>query len=130
MPIQYPDAPQFQAPNLNFMGAFAQGAALRSQALQEERLRQQMDLAERAAGYTANKDIREAAKLQSEQAAKDFELASKKYDYLVGQAPRLNAQNYAPWLKQVVENFPLAAATYQQNLHPMFLKCFLFKRRI
>lgn len=118
MPIQYQPAPEFQVPNLNLMGAYAQGQALQQQQLQEERLRQQMDLAERAAGYTANKDIREAAKLQSEQAAKDFELASKKYDYLVGQAPRLNAQNYGAWHKQVVENFPLAAATLPTEFTP------------
>lgn len=118
MPIQYQSPVGFEVPNLNLLGAYAQGAVLQHQQLQEERLRQQMDLAERAAGYTANKDIREAAKLQSEQAAKDFELASKKYDYLVGQAPRLNAQNYGAWHKQVVENFPLAAATLPTEFTP------------
>ena len=118
MPIQYQPFPEFQTPNLNLMGSFAQGAALQQQQLQEERLRQQMDLAERAAGYTANKDIREANKLQSEQAAKDFELSSKKYDSLIDMAPRLNEKNYGAWYKQVTETFPLAAATLPPTYDP------------
>ena len=40
-----------------------------------------------------------------------FELASKKYDSLIDMTPRLNDKNYGAWYKQVVENFPLAAAT-------------------
>lgn len=66
MPIQYPDMPQFQAPNLNLMGAYAQGAALQQQQLQDERLRQQMELA-------GLKDIR-----QAEQAAREAELAQSR----------------------------------------------------
>jgi len=122
MPIQYQPFPEFQVPNLNLMGAYAQGAALQQQQLQEERLRQQMDLAERAAGYTANKDIREAAKLQSEQAAKDFELTSKKYDSLIDMVPRLNEKNYGAWHKQVTETFPLAAATLPPTYDPEAVK--------
>jgi hypothetical protein len=122
MPIQYSPFPEFQVPNLNVMGAYAQGAALQQQQLQEERLRQQMELAERAAGYTANKDIREAAKLQSEQAAKDFELTSKKYDSLIDMVPRLNEKNYGAWHKQVTETFPLAAATLPPTYDPEAVK--------
>lgn len=66
MPIQYPDAPQFQAPNLNLMGAYAQGAALQQQQLQDERLRQQMAIAEQTAAIQAERDARQAelAKVQ------------------------------------------------------------------
>lgn len=66
MPIQYPDMPQFQAPNLNLMGAYAQGAALQQQQLQDERLRQQMAIAEQSAAIQAERDARQAelAKVQ------------------------------------------------------------------
>ena len=77
MPIQYSPFPEFQVPNVNILGAYAQGQALRQQELQEERLRQQMDLAERAAGYTANKETREAAKAQMEERVKLQELKAK-----------------------------------------------------
>lgn len=60
MPIQYPDMPQFQAPNLNLMGAYAQGAALQQQQLQDERLRQQMAIAEQSAAIAAERDARQA----------------------------------------------------------------------
>lgn len=118
MPIQYPDAPQFQVPNLNLLGAFAQGEASRMQELQQEKLAQQMAIQAEAAKYAANKDIREAAKLQSEQSVKEFELASKKYDSLINMAPRLNASNYGAWYKQVTETFPLAAATLPKQYDP------------
>lgn len=118
MAVQYAPFPEFQVPNLNLMGAFAQGAALSENALQQQRLEQQLRLQEAAAGYAANKDIREANKFQSEQNVKDFELASKKYDYLVGMATRLNADNYSAWYKQVSETFPLAAATLPSQFDP------------
>lgn len=58
--------PQFQAPNLNLMGAYAQGAALQQQQLQDERLRQQMAIAEQSAAIQAERDARQAelAKVQ------------------------------------------------------------------
>jgi hypothetical protein len=118
MAVQYSPLPEFQMPNVNLLGAYAQGQALQQNALQQQRLQQQMELANLSAGYTANKDLREAEKLQSEQRVKDFELASKKYDYLVGMAPRLNAQNYGAWYKQVTETFPLAAATLPPEFDP------------
>ena len=63
MAVQYSPLPEFQAPNINLLGAYAQGQALQQNALQQQRLQQQMQLAELQAGYTANKDLREAAKL-------------------------------------------------------------------
>ena len=36
MPIQYQPFPEFQVPNVNLLGAYAQGAALQQQQLQEE----------------------------------------------------------------------------------------------
>jgi hypothetical protein len=110
MAVQYSPLPEFQAPNINLLGAYAQGQALQQNALQQQRLQQQMQLAELQAGYTANKDLREAAKLQAEQQSKEFELASKKYDLLVGMSPRLTPENYKPWYKEVVTAFPPAAS--------------------
>ena len=42
MPIQYPDAPQFQAPNLNLLGAYAQGQALASNTLRDQVMQNQL----------------------------------------------------------------------------------------
>jgi len=118
MAVQYSPFPELQIPNVNLLGAYAQGQALSQNALQQQRLEQMMRLQEASAGYAANKDLREADKLQAEQRVKDFELASKKYDYLVGMAPRLNARNYDAWYKQVAETFPLAAATLPPQFDP------------
>ena len=85
MPIQYSPFPEFQVPNVNILGAYAQGQALRQQELQEERLRQQMDLAERAAGYTANKETREASKAQMEERVKLQELKAKVLEHAKAQ---------------------------------------------
>ena len=122
MAIQYAPFPEFQVPNVNFLGALAQGQAARQAELQQERLQQQMDIQAKAAEYAANKDIREAAKLQSEQSVKEFELASKKYDSLINMAPRLNAGNYGAWYKQVTDTFPLAAATLPKQYDPEAVK--------
>lgn len=110
MAVQYSPLPTFEVPNVNLLGAYAQGQALQQNALQQQRLQQQMELANLAAGYTANKDLREAEKLQTEQQAKAFEMASKKYDMLVGMSPRLTPQNYGAWYKEVVTAFPAAAS--------------------
>lgn len=92
MPIQYPDMPQFQAPNLNLMGAYAQGAALQQQQLQDERLRQQMDLAERSAAYTANKDVRETELAQSRLYGQQFENLAKLRNQLREDLASVNSQ--------------------------------------
>jgi hypothetical protein len=122
MPVQYQPLPGLELGNMNLMGAYAQGQAARMQELQQEKLAQQMAIQAEAAKYAANKDIREAAKLQSEQSVKDFELASKKYDSLINMAPRLNAGNYGAWYKQVTETFPLAAATLPKQYDPEAVK--------
>lgn len=122
MPIQYQPIPQLDLGNLNLMGAYAQGQASRMQELQQEKLAQQMAIQAEAAKYAANRDIREAAKLQSEQSVKEFELASKKYDSLINMTPRLTPQNYGAWYKQVTETFPLAAATLPAQYDPEAVK--------
>jgi len=115
MAVQYTPIPEFQVPNVNFLGAMAQGEAARLAELQAAKTAQAMELA-------GQRDIREAAKLQSEQSIKDFELASKKYDSLINMAPRLNAGNYGAWYKQVTETFPLAAATLPTQYDPEAVK--------
>lgn len=122
MPVQYQPFPQLDLGNMNLLGAYAQGQASRMQELQQEKLAQQLEIQKAAAGYAANKDIREAAKLQSEQSVKEFELASKKYDSLINMTPRLTPQNYGAWYKQVTETFPLAAATLPAQYDPEAVK--------
>lgn len=122
MPVQYSPLPEFQVPNVNLLGAYAQGQALQQNALQQQRLEQQMKLAELSAGYTANRDLREAAKLQAEQQSKEFELASKKYDLLVGMSPRLTPQNYKAWYKEVTTAFPPAASVLNPEYDPEQVK--------
>jgi hypothetical protein len=122
MAVQYSPLPTLEVPNVNLLGAYAQGQALQQNALQQQRLQQQMDLAERAAGYTANKDLREAEKLQTEERAKAFELASKKYDLLVGMSPRLTPQNYKAWYKEVTTAFPPAASVLNPEYDPEQVK--------
>jgi hypothetical protein len=122
MAVQFLPSPEFQVPNLNLMGSFAQGAALSQNALQQQRLEQQMRLQEAAAGYTANRDLREAEKLQTEERAKAFELASKKYDLLVGMSPRLTPQNYKAWYKEVTTAFPPAASVLNPEYDPEQVK--------
>jgi len=115
MPIQYQPFPEFQIPNVNLLGAYAQGAALRGQELQQEKLAQQMESA------TA-KDIREEAKLKAEQDKLNYELSAKKYDSLIDMVPRLNEKNYGAWYKQVSDVFPLAAATLPPSYDPEAVK--------
>lgn len=115
MAVQYTPIPELQVPNVNFLGALQQGEAARLAELQAAKTAQAMELA-------GQKDIREAAKLQSEQSIKDFELASKKYDALINMAPRLNPGNYGAWYKQVTETFPLAAATLPTQYDPEAVK--------
>lgn len=49
MPVQYSPFPEFQPPNVNFLGALAQGQASRQAELQQEKLAQQMEIQARAA---------------------------------------------------------------------------------
>jgi len=104
MPIQYSPFPEFQAPNINFLGALAQGQASRLQELQAQKLAQQT-------AATVTKEEREADKFRAEQEKLNYELSAKKYDSLIDMVPRLNEKNYGAWYKQVSDVFPLAAAT-------------------
>ncbi len=67
MPIQYQPLPEFQVPNLNLMGSFAQGAALVNQQLQQEKLAQATDIAAAKAAQDA-----EAARIKQQADELDF----------------------------------------------------------
>lgn len=67
MPIQYQPFPEFQVPNLNLMGSFAQGAALANQQLQQEKLAQATDIAAAKAAQDA-----ENARLKQQADELDF----------------------------------------------------------
>ena len=67
MPIQYQPLPEFQVPNLNLMGSFAQGAALVNQQLQQEKLAQATDIAAATAAQNA-----EAARIKQQADELDF----------------------------------------------------------
>lgn len=77
MPIRYPEPPQFQAPNFNFLGALAAGESSRMNELQQEKLAQQLEIQRASAGYAAHRDIREAAKADMESRVKLQELNEK-----------------------------------------------------
>jgi len=70
MAVQYTPIPEFQVPNVNFLGAMAQGEAARLAELQASKTAQAMELA-------GQKDIREAAKLDLESKVKLQELNEK-----------------------------------------------------
>jgi GH24 family phage-related lysozyme (muramidase) len=70
MAIQYAPFPEFQVPNVNFLGALAQGEASRLQEIQAAKAAQAMELA-------GQKDIREAAKYDMESKVKLQELNEK-----------------------------------------------------
>lgn len=70
MPVQYTPIPEFQVPNVNFLGALQQGEAARLAELQAAKTAQAMELA-------GQKDIREAAKLDLESKVKLQELNEK-----------------------------------------------------
>lgn len=58
MAIQYPDAPQFQVPNLNLMGSFAQGQSLANNALlMQDRERKLADIARTNVFLSQNTDL-------------------------------------------------------------------------
>ena len=69
--------PQFQPPNLNLLGAYAQGAALQQQQLQEERLRQQMGIAEQSAAIAAERDARQADLAKTQMYGHQFDNLAK-----------------------------------------------------
>lgn len=103
MPVQYQPIPEFQAPNVNILGAYAQGQALQQNRLQQERLAQQMDLAERAAGYTANKESREAARAEMEAQVKLQELNDKIRAHAISRLQAVPEGDQAGYLKTIEE---------------------------
>lgn len=109
MPIQYPDAPQFQVPNFNFLGALAQGEASRAQELQQEKLAQQMAIQAEAAKYAANKDIREAAKYDVESKVKLQELNEKIRNLAMSRlsaVPEGDQEGYLKTISEFKDIFP------------------------
>lgn len=113
MAIQYPDAPQFQVPNLNFMGAFAQGAALGQSQLQQKKLEQQMDLAERAAVVTANKESREAARAEMEARVKLQDLNDKIRAHAMSRLSAVPEGDQAGFLKTIEEFKDIFPSEYE-----------------
>ena len=50
MPVQYSPLPEFQAPNVNLLGAYAQGQALASNRLRDQVLQNELAQQERLRG--------------------------------------------------------------------------------
>lgn len=113
MPIEYRPLPELQFPNLNLMGSFAQGAALQQQQLQEERLKQQMNLAERAAGYTANKEAREGARAEMEARVKLQELNDKIRAHAMSRLSAVPEGDQAGYLKTIEEFKDIFPSEYE-----------------
>lgn len=60
MPIEYRPLPEFQFPNVNLLGAYAQGQAIQQNQLQAEKTAQAMELAGRAAQRQEEESARNA----------------------------------------------------------------------
>ena len=103
MPVQYQPIPQLEFGNLNVLGALAQGQASRQAELQQERLAQQMDLAERAAGYTANRESREAARAEMEARVKLQELNDKIRAHALSRLSAVPEGDQAGYMKTIEE---------------------------
>lgn len=113
MPIEYRPLPEFQAPNVNILGAYAQGQALQQNRLQQERLAQQMDLAERAAGYTANKESREAARAEMEAQVKLQELNDKIRAHAISRLQAVPEGDQAGYMKTIEEFKDIFPSEYE-----------------
>jgi hypothetical protein len=97
MPIQYQPFPEFQVPNLNLMGSFAQGAALANQQLQQEKLAQATDIA-------AAKAAQDAENARLKQQADELDFAVK------------NANIFKDRVLQIDPNKPDAQTQYNKLL--------------
>ncbi len=97
MPIQYQPFPEFQVPNVNLLGALAQGEALRNQQLTEQKTQQTMDLA-------ALKYAQEAEAARIKQQADELDFAVK------------NANIFRDRVQQINEKAPDAQARYEALL--------------
>lgn len=113
MPIEYRPLPELQFPNVNLLGAYAQGQALQQQALQEERLKQQMSLAERAAGYTARKESREADKAEMESRVKLQELNDKIRAHALSRLSAVPEGDQAGYMKTIEEFKDIFPSEYE-----------------
>jgi len=113
MPIEYRPLPELQFPNVNILGAYAQGQALQQQQLQEERLRQQMGLAERAAGYTAAKESREAIRAENEAQVKLQELHDKIRSHAMSRLSAVPEGDQAGYLKTIEEFKDIFPSEYE-----------------
>lgn len=83
MPIQYPDAPQFQVPNFNLLGALAQGEASRLADLQAAKTAQATELA-------AQKYAQEAEAAKIKQQADELDFAVKNAGIFRDRAMQIN----------------------------------------
>ena len=97
MPIQYSPFPEFQVPNLNLMGAYAQGQALQQQQLQQEKLAQATDIA-------AAKAAQDAENARLKQQADELDFAVK------------NANIFKDRVMQIPPTAPDAQARYDALL--------------
>jgi hypothetical protein len=83
MAVQYSPLPEFQAPNVNILGAYAQGAALRRNQLEEEKLAQVTELA-------GLKYKQEAEAAQRKAQADELDFAVKNADIFKSRVQQLN----------------------------------------
>lgn len=95
MPIQYQPLPEFQIPNVNILGALAQGEALRNQ---------QQQLA-----FAGNRDLRQAEEAAAATKIKDLEFKQKVRDYALkrlGTVSDNDQENYLKTLEEFKDIFP------------------------
>ena len=97
MPIQYSPFPEFQVPNVNFLGALAQGQASALQEAQAEKLAQATDIAALKAAQDA-----EAARIKQQADELDFAVN--------------NAKIFKDRVQQINERSPDAQAQYDKLL--------------
>lgn len=119
MPVQYQTIPQFQMPEMNLLGAYAQGQAIQQNRLQQERLAQQMGIAEQAANIAAAKDARAAEAENARRVSLDLDTAVKYKDQFNTEVSKLNPrspdfqagydallQKYTPLAPTLMANVP------------------------
>jgi len=120
MPIQYQPVPEFQVPNLNLMGSYAQGVALaESQADQERK-----DL---LAGITATKEARLADQATKEAAAKEQERAAKHYDALVNLLPAVTKETWPAWRQAATAAYPGVEGIVKKEFDPEHIRDLMAK---
>lgn len=118
MAVQYQPLPEFQMPNVNLLGAYAQGQALQQNRLQQEKLAQQMELQAKAAEYAANRDARAAEKEQQEALNREFDLASKYKDQFNAEVSKLNprAPDFQAGYDALLQKYTPLAPTLMANV--------------